>query len=890
MPQRRCGRCLPQQRQRAHERRLAPVMRNPFPAVLPLTRRFARHPNSEHEQALVRLAIELLIGLGVVFYTPLEKSSLRLLLTLTGFLLVGVLMLAHTAWRPQPMVARRVAAILNDVGGVTCAMLYAGELGVPIYLLYLWITFGNGFRFGKVYLYVSLVLSMAGFMAVLLRVDYWQDHRALGAGLWIGMVLVGLYFSTLVARLTAALQREEAANQAKRSFISSVSHELRTPLNAIIGMANLLNSTRLNREQGEMVRSLDNASHLMLALIEDVLDFSKIEAGKLLVEHIDFDLHQLVNSTLDIFRYQAGARGLALSVHLDPAAPFALRGDPHHLRQVLVNLMSNAIKFTERGHIALRIACVSNAGAFVLLRFEVEDSGIGIAPTLQHKVFDSFTQADESTSRRYGGTGLGTTISRQLVELMGGQLGLRSEVGVGSTFWFELDLQVLPNPVLQLPASLRILLVGFATEALDALTTELDNLGISWLASVDSNTARAALATAPATGARFTLVMLGAVTERSADDVVPALRQAVHALQQAVDDPSLPVVLCDRSDASCSARQTLAQQAGLANVLQLPLRRAELIQALHFLVLRRTDDPSPVNAEVAYNGTAPLPAADPVATQRRRVPYRILVAEDNPTNRIVIRKMLERAGHYCSLVEDGEAALDQIDQEDFDAVIVDMNMPVMNGLDATRALRVLMLGRHLPIIMLSADVTAETQAECLAAGIDCFLPKPIQIEKLLDALDTLISRHGIAPPRPTAQRIPSVTPIMLQPLDGEVVLNFATLAELDALGQDRRFVDGVVAGFITDNQQLMARLLHALQNQELAEVRDLLHAIKGSAMSIGAMSVRTHCALMEGLTDAELRHDPMRVVVALRDAFGQLLVALQGFQQQRGQKSTLHQV
>ena len=843
----------------------------------------------------MRLAIELLIGLFVVCYTPLQQSSQNLLLTLGGFLLLALALLAHIAWRPQPIVARRVVAICNDVGGVTCALLFAGELGIPIYLFYLWITFGNGFRFGKMYLYISLGLALTGFTLVLRYAPYWRAHQSLGAALWICMVMVGLYFSALVTRMTKALQREEAANQAKRSFISSVSHELRTPLNAIIGMANLLQSTSLNREQGDMVRSLDNASHLMLALIEDVLDFSKIEAGKLLIERVDFDLHVLVHDTFDIFTYQASARSLGLSVQIDPVVPYALHGDPHHLRQVLVNLMSNAIKFTEQGHVTLRIACVSHLARSVLLRFEVEDTGIGIAPEAQHKVFESFTQADDTTSRRYGGTGLGTTISRQLVELMGGQLGLRSQVGVGSTFWFELGFAKAAESASDWRPHGRLLLAGFSKAGLTEIEDLLASLEIEADAAITVADANVRLAATPVPP-RYSALLLAApagtaaAAEEGSADLI--LRRVIGALQPIDGTSALPIILCDDSTVSCEARQRLAQRVGLENVLPLPLQAGHLLHALHALDVRQRDDASnPVRlssaAAVTAEPDAKMGRAGNATPARSQYRYRILVAEDNATNRIVIQKMLERAGHVCALVENGEEALDAIDQDDYDAVILDMNMPVMNGLEAARALRFLSLGRHLPIVMLSADVTTETQAECRDAGIDHFLPKPVQIGLLLEILDSLIALHGSAPLRAAGLSPPpmTVTPVTLQPLNDYVVLNYATLAELDAIGQDRRFLDGVIAGFIADNRELMARLDAALRAQQLVEFRDLVHAIKGCAMGIGALSLRTHCALLEARAESELRGDATTLLTPLHNAFAEVLLALEDFQRQRAQNA-----
>ena len=736
-----------------------------MPNLLSITvrsaRTFVREANGEHEQALVRLVLASFICGYVLWQTPLVDLSPQLEWTIAVFLLVSTTLLVHLMFYHRPLPIRRLIGIVNDAAGITFGLMYAGEFGVPIYLFYLWITFGNGFRFGQRYLYAALAASLVGFSIVLLTVDYWQQHRSLGLGLWLGMIFVGMYFSTLVARLTKALQHEEAVNQAKRRFISSVSHELRTPLNAIIGMSNLLQSTVLNHEQKDMVSSLDNASHVMLALIEDVLDFSKIEAGKLLIEEMLFDFHHLISSTTDIFKYQAAARGLELVVQIDPAVPSALVGDPGHLRQVLVNLISNAIKFTEKGHVRLHIACLLDMPNAVKLRFEVTDTGIGIALAAQSKVFESFTQADNSTSRRYGGTGLGTTISRELVELMGGYLGLRSEVEVGSTFWFELALK-----------KESILAVGVPT---------------------------------------FAPPLTRAGTDQTSMRVPAAL--------------SIP---------------TLQQTA--------------------------------VGGDIT---------GDITGSSR---PYQLLVAEDNPVNRTVIQKLLERGGHICHMVENGEAALDAMEVQEFDAVILDMNMPVMNGIDATRAMRAMAaLGRHIPILMLSADVTADTKREAIDAGVDHFLPKPIQIDILLEHLNRLIAHYGRCAFFAAEPFVPEAAPIVPTTPEDNVVLNYATLAELESIGRDSRFVDDLINGFVVDTRQLMLRCEHALLAHRHEEFRDLLHAIKGSAMSIGAVSLRSTCEYLEQCPTAELHGAERSTRDTLQNAFTQICTALDKYRLRRAE-------
>jgi two-component system sensor histidine kinase RpfC len=688
-------------------------------------RSFSRHSNIEHEQSLVRFAMASFICLVVVWHVDLAHPPHVILMLIGFFMSLTTLIMVDIFRRPEPVPVRRVIAFLSDAGGISCGMMFADELGIPIYLFYLWITFGNGFRFGNQYLYGTLLASLAGLSLVLWQVDYWQHHRALGIGLWSGLALLGLYFSALVSRLTAALQREEAANQAKRSFISSVSHEMRTPLNAIIGMTDLLKGTRLDREQEAMMGSLDTAAELMLALVEDVLDFSKIEAGKLTIEDTAFNPHLLAAGLIDLFQYQAAASGLHLRLVIDPALPNGLLGDPHHLRQVLVNLMSNAIKFTEQGYVVLRITLVPDIIGEMRVRFDIEDTGIGIDPAAQVIIFDGFTQAEASTTRRYGGTGLGTTISRQLVELMGGKLGLRSRVGVGSTFWFDLALR--PHTV--------------------------------------ADTA-------------------GAVKHR---------RQHSAAI------------------------------------------------------------------------------------------YSLLVADDNATNRTVLRMMLERAGHQCTLAEDGNQVLDELEERTFDAVILDMNMPHMNGSEAARAIRFTTLpGLHLPLIMLSADVSAETQEECRLAGIDQFLPKPIRIDDLLDALDRLIVSPGALLPRASEVSLHIVAPPMVR----NAVFDVEKLAEIEAIGRDERFFDGLVTGFIEDTQVVMEKIAVAIGNQQFGSLRDLLHVLKGSSMCFGAQALSNTCAQIEKSSNADLCSNGQLLHAQLREVVGQLLDALEQYRRTRSKSHT----
>ncbi len=275
----------------------------------------------------------------------------------------------------------------------------------------------------------SYVTSLIGFSTVVFLNDYWHDHLRIAVGLWLTLLCVPLYILKLRGQLNDALEKAQAASKAKSDFLSNMSHEMRTPLNGVIGASDLLISTRLDDEQKDLVSTLKKSAQLLLKLIDNILDLSKIESGKLVSEKIDFDLHKLVNSTLDMFLSQVEKKKIGLAVRFTPETCFQLQGDPLHLQQVLINLIGNAIKFTDKGSVELRIGTLHQDASYTKLRFEVIDTGIGISPQAQGRIFESFTQADQNITRTYGGTGFGTTISKQLVELMGGEMGVQSEAG-----------------------------------------------------------------------------------------------------------------------------------------------------------------------------------------------------------------------------------------------------------------------------------------------------------------------------------------------------------------------------------------------------------------------------------------------------------------------------
>jgi two-component system sensor histidine kinase RpfC len=525
-----------------------------------LRERFASRPDTEHEQAIVRLVVGALI---VLYLLPnaSEPGTGPTIWVMFGFLCFGALIVAHIVAAPGESPARRVVGILVDVATLTSVMAHLDEAAAPLFLVYVWVTLANGFRFGARYLLISLGLSMAGFAVVLWQSPFWHQHLGMGGGLLLGLFVLSLYVRSLVTKLHDALARAEVANHAKRRFISVVSHELRTPLNAIIGMADLLRDTQLSREQADMLQTLRGSSRVMLGLVEEVLDFSKIEAGKMALEKADFDLHALVNSTCRILSTQASAKNVEFVVSMMPDVPPALRGDPHHLRQVLINLAGNAVKFTEHGSVTVHVGAQSETETAVVLKFSVRDTGIGISPEAQQGIFESFVQADQSTTRRFGGTGLGTTIARQLVGLMGGRIGLESAVGLGSTFWFEVELEKQPErgTVTGELAEARVLMIGFPAAQRDALEQALSGWGAVPVAAADIEEGVTRLVSEISLARPYHSVLLYA-TEKD-------LKRA-QRFRRSAPEPVPPLVLA--VERSGDVRRVAALSAGFGSVLELP--------------------------------------------------------------------------------------------------------------------------------------------------------------------------------------------------------------------------------------------------------------------------------------------------------------------------------
>ncbi|QJB68053.1 response regulator [Parasphingorhabdus halotolerans] len=769
---------------------------------------------------------------------------------------------------PKPNNVRRIVGLCTEFGAGIYFSSIGGASVAAFYPIYLWVILGYGFRYGVKWLFIAATMGTLSFGWTVYNIPFWYENKSLSIGLLAGLFIIPAYCSTLILKLSKAKEEAESANKAKSLFLANISHELRTPLNAIIGYGTHMLEMGLPEKQNQMVATSVSAGRHLLHLINQLLSFSHSESRDELPEPKEFSAINLLSEVRDIMQINADEKDLEIHLQAETMSDRLIAGQLDHIRNILINLTSNAVKFTCKGSILLKCGIHKNSGSH-LLWCSVTDTGPGIAEEAQNKIFEVFQQANDGVQADFGGTGLGLAICRKLAIQMGGDVIVESQVGMGSTFTLTCPVAIAEsNNDGPDENSFRLLSLGSKPLGPEIQSDNIDTIHVEH------------------------------IELHSKDDICAILKNKnLSNFHLAVLDQNA-AEMCEEN----SATWPLFQAAKLAPVLLSQSQSANLddirLRAAFASVLPASPDFDEIRSVIqigcSFNHVKVLEIETESNPDKNGPPLRILVADDNRTNQMVLDTILSNAGHNVVTVGDGNQVLEKLEADAFDLVFLDVNMPSLGGIECCKLWRQIEGPRnHIPIIGLTADSTEETEKKCLNAGMDLRITKPVETGSLLKVIaqHTNHLRSGnsgnnfvdrpVSDPFNVVQSIDGTYDVdAISPIDETQMEYLASIGDSD-------FVQSIVQSYLEDNIAILSAFKSSVEQENIAEFRFQAHAFKSGANNVGALGLSEICSKLEVITQPDFdsrRHEYLSLVETELSAITQYLEAQRSPSQDEAKK------